>query len=62
MATSFGFGKRLFEYKEEEKAPPPNTYRPEQSNKIAYKSAAEWKLGRPGTMGHSKKRRGYART
>jgi len=61
MATSFGFGKRLFEFKIEEKAPPPNTYRPDKSLKIAYKSAAEWKLGRPGTMGHSKKRRSNAR-
>ena len=35
MATSFGFGKRNFEEKIVERAPPPDTYNPDNARNVA---------------------------
>ena len=36
MATSFGFGIREFEKKVPFRAPPPNTYVPDNAKRVAY--------------------------
>ena len=36
MAYSFGYGIRKFEEKIPFRAPPPNTYNPDNSKKVAY--------------------------
>ncbi len=48
MATSFGFGIREYNKKLRFRAPPPNTYIPDNAKAVAYDTAPQWKLGRPG--------------
>ena len=48
MATSFGFGIREFEKKIRFRAPPPNTYNPDNSKRVAYPKGQDWIMGRPG--------------
>ena len=57
MATSLGYGIREYNKRIRFRAPPPNTYIPDNSKRVAYSTAPEWKLGRPG-IHHSTTRRG----
>ena len=61
MATSLGYGIREYDKPIRFKAPPPNTYIPDNAKKAAYGKAPEWKLGRPG-IHHPTNRKGIKMT